>query len=128
MHLDAWKLPNNCFCYYRLFLSTFLMLLSRARNPRLYVAHAGTKLRYLTKKGHQKSGIPCSATFDRRLKVRLFCSPQCGTYSPISSSSLPITCWTLGPRNQLLTSSLVTAVGVRVSVTHPSKRCSAKSA
>jgi len=27
-HLDAWKLPNYCFCYYRLFLSMFLTPLS----------------------------------------------------------------------------------------------------
>jgi hypothetical protein len=30
---------------------------SRARNPRFYFVHAGTKPRFLTKKGHQKSGI-----------------------------------------------------------------------
>jgi hypothetical protein len=33
----------------------------RARNPRFYFVHAGTKPRFMTKKGHQKSGIPCSA-------------------------------------------------------------------
>jgi hypothetical protein len=34
----------------------------RARNPRFYFVHAGTKTHFLTKNGHQKSGIPCSGT------------------------------------------------------------------
>ncbi len=34
----------------------------RARNPRFYFVNAGTKPRFLTKKGHQQSGIPCSAS------------------------------------------------------------------
>ena len=33
---------------------------TRARNPRFYFVHAGTKPRFLTQNGHQKSGIPCS--------------------------------------------------------------------
>jgi hypothetical protein len=36
-------------------------LANRARNPRFNFVHAGTKPRFLTKNGHQKSGIPCSA-------------------------------------------------------------------
>jgi hypothetical protein len=36
------------------------MICIRARNPRFYFVHAGAKPRFLTKKGHQKSGIPCS--------------------------------------------------------------------
>ncbi len=35
-------------------------VMRRARNHRFYFVHAGTKPRFLTKKGHQKSGIPCS--------------------------------------------------------------------
>jgi hypothetical protein len=39
---------------------------TRARNPRFYFVHAGTKPRFLTQNGHQKSGIPsqfpCSDT------------------------------------------------------------------
>ena len=35
----------------------------RARNPRFYFVHAGTKPSFLTKMGHQKSGIPCSASY-----------------------------------------------------------------
>ncbi len=35
---------------------------TRARNPRFYFVHAGTKPRFLTKKWHQKSGIPCSGS------------------------------------------------------------------
>ncbi len=33
---------------------------ARARNPRFYFVHVSTKPRFLTKKRHQKSGIPCS--------------------------------------------------------------------
>jgi hypothetical protein len=33
---------------------------SRARNPRFYFVHVGTKPGFRTKNGHQKSGIPCS--------------------------------------------------------------------
>jgi hypothetical protein len=33
---------------------------ARARNPRVYFVLAGAKPRFVTKKGPQKSGIPCS--------------------------------------------------------------------
>ncbi len=33
---------------------------TRARNPRFYFVHADAKPRFLIKKGHQKSGIPCA--------------------------------------------------------------------
>ncbi len=35
----------------------------RARNPRFYFVHAGTKPRFLTINGHQESGIPCSGLY-----------------------------------------------------------------
>ncbi len=37
---------------------------ARARNHRFYCVHEGTKPRFLTKKAHQKSGIPCSGLRD----------------------------------------------------------------
>jgi hypothetical protein len=45
---------RRCFCFR---IGAFV---SRARNPRFYFVHVGTKPRFLTKKGPQKSGIPCS--------------------------------------------------------------------
>jgi hypothetical protein len=48
---------------------------SRARNPRFYFVHAGTKPRFLTKKGHPKSGIPCSGRVIAC--VCSFVSPSC---------------------------------------------------
>jgi hypothetical protein len=47
---------------------------NRSRNPRFYFVHAGTKPRSLTKKGHEKSGIPCSVLEGRTTKdeIRIF--------------------------------------------------------
>ncbi len=43
-HLDAWKLPNYCFCYYRLFLSTFLIpLLTEGWKCDFFVRHNVSK-------------------------------------------------------------------------------------
>jgi hypothetical protein len=47
----------------------------RARNPRFYFVHAGTKPRFLTKKRHQKSGIQCSACND--ITIRCLLSARC---------------------------------------------------
>jgi hypothetical protein len=56
---------------WHIMLSSFVIILQtcykryasvgpRARNPRFYFVHTGTKPGFMTKKGHQKSGIPCS--------------------------------------------------------------------
>jgi hypothetical protein len=40
--------------------SGLVIVVSRARNPRVYFVLAGAKPRFVTKKGPQTSGIPCS--------------------------------------------------------------------
>ncbi len=42
---------------------------ARARNPRFYFVHAGTKPSFMTKMGHQKSGIPCSGWFNANVQM-----------------------------------------------------------
>ncbi len=54
--LHVRKLPN----FSNSVLCLSCVCVCRARNPRFYFIHTGTKSRFLTKKGHRKSVIPCS--------------------------------------------------------------------
>ncbi len=59
------------------------IVMSRARNPRFYFVHAGTKPRFLTKKGHPKSGIPCSGHVIAC--VCIFVNPSCKYFTSIQT-------------------------------------------
>jgi hypothetical protein len=49
---------------------------TRARNPRFYFVHTVTKPSFLTKKGREKSGIPCSAFYSQAESKCAITRPQ----------------------------------------------------
>jgi hypothetical protein len=70
---------DGCFWFFVKYLQDGFTIIqthaSRTQNLRFYFVHASTKPRFLAKKRHQKSGIPCSARDD--MTMRWFFSDGC---------------------------------------------------